>query len=1017
MLSKKYIHSFIGLALLLLNFNLFAQKTEINQRLEEHYHRGVELFEKKLYGAAIEEFQYFLNSQKSGQVAENAQLYELLCELRLLHQNADEKLREELKENPENSLNNLAYFEMGNFYFEKRKYKNAIRYFDKVNVSTLSKDMWQEANFKIGYSFFQTEKYDEAKPYFDKVRAQKGTYYIGANYYYGYICYVNKDYNCALKSFEKIKEDGPKIMDLYLAQIYFAQGDYKKALEQCAKVDESKYGDEITLLKGKIHFQLEDYKSALAQFKSWKGNTEDLSTEETYQFAYSNMQSKKYEEAAALFVKISGDETALGQLANYNMGFCFLKSNKKQNAYNSFSIAKRGDYNKEIKEIAHYNYAKLAFELGYQNVAIKTTQDFIAEYPRSEFNDAAKGLLAEMFLQTSNYAQAIAVLDEIKNMNSQTKAAYQKITFKRAEELYNNKEYPEAKSMFGKSLKYIYDKKIEAETFFWLGEVAYKSKAYSEAISQYNRFINNTESKNSKLSNTAFYNMGYAYFMQENYLQALNFFKKYKDQESFFSKAPQRYVDNSLRLADCYFLLSQYEKAADAYGYVVSKQFEGADYALFQQGILIGLMKQPEQKIVLLQKLTNQYPKSIYADDAYFELANTYQDQGNDKQAENAYNQLISKYEESPFIPLAYTRLALIYYNRNMDDRALTYCKTVVDKYPRTESSQDAMRLAEMIYVNSGRGDEYLDWLKTVPNADIKITRQDSLLYESAMTQFRAGDCDKAIKGFNSYIERFGSKGFFLINAHYYAAECENSKKNTAEAIKHYVYVASQSKNEHSENATIKLARLFYADKNFGEAQKYYEQLEKIATSEINYIEGLMGQMRCNFNLAYYPAAKKNAITILPIKHIAKENLIEANMTLGKIQMMDNNLVTAQFHFSYVAKESKNVVGAEAQYNIANIDYLQQKYDSCRERIFDLNDYFSPYEYWVVKGFMLLSDVYVAQKDYFQARATLQGIIDSYKGNKTLLEESKAKLQKVEELEAAEKEAKKTKKTNILPEE
>ena len=66
---------------------------------------------------------------------------------------------------------------------------------------------------------------------------------------------------------------------------------------------------------------------------------------------------------------------------------------------------------------------------------------------------------------------------------------------------------------------------------------------------------------------------------------------------------------------------------------------------------------------------------------------------------------------------------------------------------------------------------------------------------------------------------------------------------------------------------------------------------------------------------------------------------------------------------------------------------------------------------------MLLSDVYVAQKDYFQARATLQGIIDSYKGNKTLLEESKAKLQKVEELEAAEKEAKKTKKTNILPEE
>lgn len=1003
--------------LLFQNLQVCGQKTAVYERAEEYYHKGVELYEKQLYGAAIEEFEQYLQKETQGPKNADANIYKLLCELRLTHMNAAEKLKELITLHPSSSLNNLAKFELGNYYFDKRKYKNAIRYFNDVSVSALSKDKWQEANFKIGYSYFQTEKYTEAKPYFDKVRAQTGKYYVSANYYYGYICYAEKNYSQALKSFEKIKNEGPKIMDLYIAQIYFAQEQYPKALEYIVKVTDAKYADEVSLLKGKIHFQLGEYKEALADFKSWKGNSEDLSNEETYQFAYSYMESKLYTEAAAYFVKISGDQTALGQLANYNMGKCFLYLNKKQNAYNSFANAKIPDHNKEIKEIAHFNYAKLAFELGYQSLAIKTTQDFISDYPRSDYSDEAKGLLAEMFLQTSNYAQAIVVLDQIKNMNEQTKAAYQKITFKRGEELYNNKDFNDAKIMFNKSLKYPFHKKIEAETYFWLGEIDYKNKSYGAAINQYNRFINISDSKKSTFYNTAYYNMGYAYFMQANYSQALNYFRKYKDQESFFGKAPQRYVDNSLRLADCYFLLSQYDKAAEAYGYVVSKQFDGADYAMFQQGVLYGLMKSPDEKILTLQKLVSQYPKSIYADDAYFETGSTYLEQKNSVQAENAFNVLISKHDESPYIPLAYNRLALIYYGKNMDDRALSYCKTVVDRFPRTESAMDAMRLAEMIYVNAGRGDEYIDWLKTVPNADIRITYQDSLLYESAMTKFREGDCEKAIKGFATYIERFGKTGFFLNNAYYYTAECENSRKNTAQAIKYYEMLAKQPKNEHSESTYQKLARLYYADKNYGEAQTYYEKLEKIATSETNYIEGMMGQMRCNYALAKYQEAKKNAVTILPIKNISKEHLIEANMTLGRIQLMDNNLVTAQFHFGYVAKESKNVIGAEAMYQLAKIDYLQQNLDTCRERIFDLNDRFTAYEYWVVSGFILLSDVYVAQKDYFQARATLQTILDSYTGNKTLTDESREKLKRVEELEKAEKESKKTKPQGLMPEE
>jgi hypothetical protein len=43
--------------------------------------------------------------------------------------------------------------------------------------------------------------------------------------------------------------------------------------------------------------------------------------------------------------------------------------------------------------------------------------------------------------------------------------------------------------------------------------------------------------------------------------------------------------------------------------------------------------------------------------------------------------------------------------------------------------------------------------------------------------------------------------------------------------------------------------------------------------------------------------------------------------------------------------------------------------------IFQLIERFSSFDEWKYKSFLLLSDVYVGMKDYFQARATLNAIL------------------------------------------
>lgn len=53
----------------------------------------------------------------------------------------------------------------------------------------------------------------------------------------------------------------------------------------------------------------------------------------------------------------------------------------------------------------------------------------------------------------------------------------------------------------------------------------------------------------------------------------------------------------------------------------------------------------------------------------------------------------------------------------------------------------------------------------------------------------------------------------------------------------------------------------------------------------------------------------------------------------------------------------------------------------------------SPHAYWTGKTFLLLSDIAVKKGDTFQARATLQSLIDYYTvSNDGIIDEARAKL-------------------------
>ena len=63
---------------------------------------------------------------------------------------------------------------------------------------------------------------------------------------------------------------------------------------------------------------------------------------------------------------------------------------------------------------------------------------------------------------------------------------------------------------------------------------------------------------------------------------------------------------------------------------------------------------------------------------------------------------------------------------------------------------------------------------------------------------------------------------------------------------------------------------------------------------------------------------------------------------------------------------------------MAELQYKKHDYKKSLATAFDLTNKMPSHDYWVAKTYILIADNYVAMKDIFQAKSTLQSIIENY---------------------------------------
>lgn len=980
---------------------LCAQESSIYTNFDVPYRKGIELYEKGKFVDAQKMFEKVSTSIEPGasQLKSDAEFYKAMCAIELTNNDAEYLIGTFINSYPESQKVDFAYLEMGRLRYYDKDYKEALTWFKKIDRKAFSAEKKADLQFMIGYSNFNLNDYDAASRAFFDIKDTDNKFAAPATYYYSHIAYTQKNYATALKGFEKLCKDETfsQVAPFYITQIYYLQHQYDKVVEYAPSIIENataKRASEIARLIGDSYYRLKQYDKAVPFMEQYQQKTTNITRDDQYLIGFVYYKNQNFEKAAKSLEKVATEEDSLSQNANYHLADCYIKLNDKNKARQAFSMASKTNFDPAIKEDALFNFAKITYELLYSpfNEAVEAFRKYIELYPNTPRTDEAYNYLVLAYMNTRNYNNALESLEKIKNQDASTKKAYQRVAFFRGLELFQNLNYAEAVQKFDLSLKYPdFNRVILAQTLYWKGESYYKLENYQKAAETYNQFLLSPGAFGLPEFNLSHYNLGYTNFKLKNYDEAVVWFRKYAN--ICKNEKTQFLGDAYNRIGDSYFIQRKYWTAIDYYEKAISTNTIDADYATFQKGFSFGLVDRPQKEIETLQKLLTAFPQSNFLDDAIFELAESNQNIKQYDEAVKYYKMIEKDFSGSSYHVKALVQLGLIYFNQDKPDSSSVYYKRVVEEYPGTTEAKNALIGIKNIYLDKGEADTYFSYAAKLGDfANISLAEKDSLSYISAEKLYMSGDCEKSTSALKKYIDEF-PKGSFVLSANYYIGDCYYKKGEIDEALAALNQVVLGQKNDFTEQALLSIAKLYFIQGKFTEAYENYDKLENIAEVKTNLLTARVGKLRSATNLSNNENIIASANKVLQTEKLPLEIERETRFKLAQSYMQSNKLDNAFDEYAKVAIDLKTIEGAESKYHLAEILFQKNSLDKAETEIFDFSEKNTPHNYWLAKSFILLSDIYAKKNDFFQAKATLQSVIDGYaKTDDGIIDDASSKL-------------------------
>jgi len=704
----------------------------------------------------------------------------------------------------------------------------------------------------------------------------------------------------------------------------------------------------------------------------------------------------EYERATSILEKVA-DPDAFYQGALIALGQIAVETGDKQRARNAFVKASRLDFDQALKSDGLFNYAKILHELDSVQVAREVLQKYIAQKyadsePDAEKTENTESLLAEVLSGTSNFHAGVAMLESFKKRSREADMTYQKVTYYRGLEFYNERAFENSISLFMRSEKFPIDAEMAALATYWKAEAMYEVRKYAEAVENFSRFLQLPAARGTNVYSYANYGLAYAAFRNSSFRTAADYFERFLASEGSSLEENVRY-DVTARLGDSYLSLRDYGRANEYYDQLINSKAPNQDYALFQRGILQGLQGDNEAKLSTLRSVVEQFPGSNYADDVAFEIPYTYFTTGDYDAAIEGLQQMIEQYPRSSYVPRALMTIGLVQYNKDDTEAAKATFQRVVEKYPTTEEAGQALRSIENIYLDQGDASSYIHYATGTNIGDLSTAEQDNLAFQAASSLFNREEYGPAVEAINAYFDKF-PKPIQEKHARYIRGVSLYHTGHPKEALHDLNIILNDWTSRYTEKTLLTVAALYLSLKEYNEAIVHLKKLELTSEYKENYGYAVTNLMVCYYEIGDLEQVAKYVQLIKNYDRSSEEDIAKAHLYSARVMLLEKKVEPAMKELN-LALKSQKAVGAEARYRMGQLQYQDKEYDKAQKTAFDVINNMASYDYWVAKSFILLADVYVGKGDKLQAKKTLQSVIDNYEEDDDVIPSAKERLQKL----------------------
>ena len=905
--------------------------------------------------------------------------YALLSDVTMNIEAYKSRMDEYIADNPHSVLVSALKYRHALNLFAAQDFAGASEVLAEVPATHIPESDLDEYLFKKAYCDLEAGDVERAMLQFQYLEGRPMSDYTApARYSIAYINYDNGNFADALEWFEKSSADGrfAEISAYYIMECRFLLKDYQYI---------TAYGEQVY---GQI---LEERKPFLARIISESylvlGNADkareyyDLSinasasqnTRADWFYSGSVLYAvKDYKGAIESFNHMISRTDSIGQVANYHLGFSYIQTKNKVAAMEAFKAAVYSGSDPVIAEDAHFNWAKLAFDINNDSAVF---QDYMKKYSDREKDDRIYSYIAVAALHNRDYATAVDAYGMIDELDEDMRNNYMKANYLRANQLIVSGSYRQAVPCLRIAGYYSpKSSRFNQMTRFWLAESYYRNDQYAQARELFTELYNQSALNRQAESYLITYNIAYCYYKEENYVEAKKWFERYlKEQSVRFRK------DALERMADCHFVARDYKAAAECYDKVLKDYFDVNDiYPYYQSAISYGLVGNGRKKVSLLSNVLKADPSARFYPEALFELGRAYVVRENDEKAFECFNLLAQNVKDSTFVARAYIEMGSLARNQSQFNDALKYYKTVVEKMPLSGYFDDALAAIESVYKTKNEPEEYLKYIESIGKGETKTEdEKEDMIFNSAEQVYLTENYEKALTSLLSYLERYPS-GRYAYKADFYIAESYRVLGKYEQACDYYARVIEMGEPSYAEQSMLAYSELSYRLENWEDAYGGFSSLYAEAKQKGNKLAAIEGMMRSAFKWHNWSEALKAVELVMYESSFNADIKREATYVKAKSLMASSRRTEALIVMESLAQDVHDQYGAEAAYTLILDSYDKGDFDAVEEKVFAFSDAGSPHVYWLAKSFIVLGDSYVDRENLAQAKATFESVRDGY---------------------------------------